>query len=171
MLSCFSHVWLFGTLWTVAHQAPLSMWFSSEVYWSGLPCPSPGNLPEPGIKLISLLSPALACGFFTTSATWEAQRGVECMWETGIDIHTLLCIKQITNENLLYNTRNYLMFSADLNGMGIWKIRNTCICVADSLHCIARNTHTCTHTHTHNCKTTTLIKNFFKALWFRTNAG
>ena len=40
-------------------------------------------------------------------------------WEVGIHIYTLLCIKQITNENLLYNTRNYLMFSADLNGMGI----------------------------------------------------
>ena len=50
MLSCFSHVRLCVTLCTVAHQAPLSMGFSIKEYWSGLPCPSPGNLPDPGIK-------------------------------------------------------------------------------------------------------------------------
>ena len=50
-----SHVWwLFVTLWTVAHQAPLSMGFSRQEYWSGLPCPSPGYLPEPGVKRVSL---------------------------------------------------------------------------------------------------------------------
>ena len=53
-------------------QAPLSMEFSRQEYWSGLPFPSPGNLPDPGIKLVSPESPALARGFFTTSATWEA---------------------------------------------------------------------------------------------------
>ena len=42
-----------------------------EEYWSGLPCPSPGDFPEPGIKPMFLTSPALAGGFFTTSATWE----------------------------------------------------------------------------------------------------
>ena len=56
---------------TVAHQAPLSMGFSRQEYWSGLPCPAPGDLPDPGIKPVSLVSPALAGGFFTTSATWE----------------------------------------------------------------------------------------------------
>ena len=45
-----SHVQLFGTPWTVAHQAPLSMGFSRQEYWSGLPFPSPGDLPDPGIK-------------------------------------------------------------------------------------------------------------------------
>ena len=72
MLSCFSCVRLFGTLWTIAPQAPLSMGFSRQEYWSGLPCPSPGDLPDPGIEPMSLLSPALAGGFFTTSATQEA---------------------------------------------------------------------------------------------------
>ena len=72
MLSHFSHVQLFVTLWTAACQAPLSMGFSRQEYWSGLPCPSPGDLPDPGIKPMSLMSPALAGGFFTTSATWEA---------------------------------------------------------------------------------------------------
>ena len=50
MLSHFSCVQLFVTPWTVAHQAPLSMGFSRQEYWSGLPFPSPGNLPDPGIK-------------------------------------------------------------------------------------------------------------------------
>ena len=45
-----SHVRLFGTLWTVAHQAPPSMGFSRQEYWNGLPCPPPGNLPDPGIE-------------------------------------------------------------------------------------------------------------------------
>ena len=62
---------LFVTPWTVARQAPLSMEFSRQEYWSGLPCPRPGDLPNPGIEPMSLLSPALAGGFFTTSATWE----------------------------------------------------------------------------------------------------
>ncbi|CAN0491905.1 unnamed protein product [Rangifer tarandus platyrhynchus] len=53
-------------------QPPLSMGFSRQEYWSGLPCPPPGDLPNPGIEPASLMSPALAGGFFTTSATWEA---------------------------------------------------------------------------------------------------
>ena len=51
---------------------PLSVGFSRQEYWSGLPCPPPGHLPDPGIKLTSLTSPALAGRFFTTGATWEA---------------------------------------------------------------------------------------------------
>ena len=50
MLSYFSCVQLFATVWTVACQAPLSLGFSREEYWSGLPCPPPGDLPDPGIK-------------------------------------------------------------------------------------------------------------------------
>ena len=53
-------------------QAPLSMGFSRQEYWSELPFPSPEDLPDPGIKPTSLISPALAGGFFTTSRTWEA---------------------------------------------------------------------------------------------------
>ena len=58
--------------WTVARQVPLSMGFSKQKYWSGLPFPPPRDLPNPGIKPTSLASPALAGRFFTTSATWEA---------------------------------------------------------------------------------------------------
>ena len=65
-----SPVQLFVTPWTVALQAPLSMGFSRQEYWSGLPLPPPGYLPKPGIEPTSLMSPALAGRFFTISITW-----------------------------------------------------------------------------------------------------
>ena len=71
MLNHLSLVQLFVSQRTIARQAPLSVGFSRQEYWSGLPCPSPGDLPDPGIKPES---PALASGFFTTSTTWEAPR-------------------------------------------------------------------------------------------------
>ena len=58
---------LFATSWTVAHQAPPSMEFSRQEYWSGLPLPYPGDLPHPGIKSASFVYPALAGRFFTTA--------------------------------------------------------------------------------------------------------
>ena len=61
-----SHVRLFVTPWTIACQAPLSMEFSSQEYWSGLPFPPPGDLSDAGSEAVSLVSPALAGGFFTT---------------------------------------------------------------------------------------------------------
>ena len=57
---------------TVAHQAPLSMGFSRQQSWIGLPCPPPGDLPNPGIEPVSFMSLSLAREFFTTSATREA---------------------------------------------------------------------------------------------------
>ena len=65
------HVQLFVTLWIVAHQAPLSMGFSRQEYWSGLPFPPLGDLPDPGIKAVS---PALAGGFFTTELPGKTSR-------------------------------------------------------------------------------------------------
>ena len=73
MLSHFSLVCLFVTPWTVAHQAPLSMGFSRQECWSGLPFPSPEDLPNPGIEPAPLASPALPSVFFITSVMWEAQ--------------------------------------------------------------------------------------------------
>ena len=69
VLSHVSRVQLFATLWTVAHQAPQSMGFSRQEYWSGLLFPTTGDVPNPGIEPAF---PALAGGFFTTSTTWEA---------------------------------------------------------------------------------------------------
>ena len=65
VLSRFSPVLLFATPWTVALQAPLHMGFSRQENWSGLPCPPPGDLPDPGIETVSLTPPALADRFFT----------------------------------------------------------------------------------------------------------
>ena len=70
MLSLLCRVRLFVTPWTIARQAPPSIGFSRQEYWSGLPFPPPGDLPNPGTVPMSL---ALAGSFFTTSATWEAR--------------------------------------------------------------------------------------------------
>ena len=72
MLSHFSCVQFLATLWSLAHQAPLSIGFSRQEYWSGLPWLSLGDLPKSGIELASLMSPALEDGFFTTSAIWKS---------------------------------------------------------------------------------------------------
>ena len=63
----FSCVQFFVTPWTVARQAPLPMDFPRHEYWSGLPFLTPGDLPNPGIEVVSLASPAVAGGFFTTA--------------------------------------------------------------------------------------------------------
>ena len=67
----FSCIQLFAATWTVVCQVPLPMELSKQEYWSGLLFPTSGHLSDPGIKPMSLVSPALAGGFFTTSATWE----------------------------------------------------------------------------------------------------
>ena len=83
------HVSLFRTPWTIAHQAPLSMGFSRQEYWSGLPFPSPGDLPEPGTKPVCPVSPALQSDYFTT----EPQ---------GCPLHML-------NSNLLDPSTSYIL--------------------------------------------------------------
>ena len=60
--------------WTVTHQALLSVEFPRQEYWSGLTFPTPGDLPDPGIKTATGASPLLADGFFTTSSTWQAPK-------------------------------------------------------------------------------------------------
>ena len=98
-LSHFIPVWLFVTLWTVACQAPLSMGFSRQEYRSRLPCPPPGNLPDPGIGTASLISPEFAGRFFNTSATWEVFDCVDHnrLWkilkEIGVSDH-LTCLQR-----------------------------------------------------------------------------
>ena len=104
VLSRFSHVQLFATPGTVAHQASLSMGFSRQEYWSGLPCPPLGDLPNPGIEPVTLTSPALADSFFTTSTTWEA---------LALDTQKLICHEtatslQIRTKNLTSTKKLYI---------------------------------------------------------------
>ena len=91
MLSCFTCVWLCVTLWIVASQAPLSMWFSRQGYWSGLPCPPQRDLPNPGTEPWSLKSPVLVGGFFTISAIWEVQVALVCAVLNSLQLCPTLC--------------------------------------------------------------------------------
>ena len=71
---CFSHVQLFATPWTAARQASLSIGFSRQEYWSGLPFPSPGALSDPGMEPTFLKSPALVgTAFFTTASSGKPE--------------------------------------------------------------------------------------------------
>ena len=76
MYAFHSYVWSVmsdsAAPWTVAHQAPLPMEFSRQQYWCDVPFPTPGDLPDPGMKSTSPVSPALAGVFFTTIISWEA---------------------------------------------------------------------------------------------------
>ena len=104
VLSYFSHVWLFETPWTTACQALLSMEFSRQEYWTELPFPLPGDLPYPGIEPMSLMSTALAGGFFITSALawkipWMEEPGrlqsmgslrVGLDWATSLSLFTFM---------------------------------------------------------------------------------
>ena len=86
MLSLFSRVWLFVTLWTVAPQDSLSMAFSRQEYWNRWPIPTPGDLPDSGIEPVS---PALAGRFLTTSTTisqrWKSLVGCRLWGHTESD--------------------------------------------------------------------------------------
>ena len=84
-VSVLSRVWRFATPWTLACQAPLSVGSSRQEYWSGLPCPPPGDLPDPGIKLASLMSPALAAvsDFCTIQRTFTGVGEHEFRWVEG----------------------------------------------------------------------------------------
>ena len=95
MLNFFNHVQLFMALWTVLDRL-LCLWDSLE-YWSGLPCLLQGNLPNPGLKPVSLVSPALAGGLFTISANWEANlsevfqnQHIQNLKHEGIPTHNCL---------------------------------------------------------------------------------
>ena len=99
--SHFSCCKLFVILWTVACQASLSMGFSRLEYWSGLPYPSPGDLPNPGIKPASLISPALAGKFFTTlppgkfSAVWHYSKKTAVHEKMALNRHQIWCCPDV----------------------------------------------------------------------------
>ena len=93
-LSCFSPVQLFETLRTVTHQAPLSMGFSRQEYWSELPCPPPWGLPHPGMEPKSLKSPALVSAFFTTSTTREHFQTWLCILDVMVRLWPQTCLQR-----------------------------------------------------------------------------
>ena len=109
MLSGFSRVQPFVTPWTVAHRAPLSRGFSRQKYWSGLPCPLLGDLPDPGIEPMSLVSPALAGELFITSATWEVLLlyklcAIASLWGLGVGISSLVYVGSVsTNRQCVFS--------------------------------------------------------------------
>ena len=90
VLSRFSLAQHFATLWTVAHQAPLSMGLSRQEYWSGLLWPPPGDLSNPRTEPLSLMSSISLGGFFASTATWEAQ--IICF------TYFILCYLEIINK-------------------------------------------------------------------------
>ena len=109
VLSCFSCVLLFETPWAVALQAPLSMGFSCQEYWSRFSFLSPGDLPNPGIEPMSHKSPALAGGFFTTSTTWEV-----CIFYHSKKVLTFFLKKTKKEKKRLYNTKGGLIYLRSL---------------------------------------------------------
>ena len=122
--SCFSHVWLFVTPWIVAHQAPLSMGFPRQEYWCGLPFPSPGDLPEPGIEPASS---ALAGKFFTMEPPGKSRE--PCNWcyfseaETvtisSTDVPPAHCLADFLPEDGMFHSTQSWMLKHQLTGEGL----------------------------------------------------
>ena len=119
VLEWLSHDWLFVTPWTLAHLAPLSMGFSSQDYWSGLPFPPPGDLAGPGIGPIP---PALAGGFFTSCTTCVSDIPGE---RTGIPLSSFLPLRWI----FLSPSWPYWRFgSLCVLTSCSWSVWSSCIC-------------------------------------------
>ena len=106
-------------LGTIACQAPLSIGFSRQEYRSGLPCASPRDLPDPGIERASLMSPAVAGGFFTTSASWEAL--INCTPIQKLNLKKLT-LQHIFKKRVVNIHSNH--FTAQLPEVSGWIIRN-----------------------------------------------
>ena len=101
---------------TVALQAPLSMEFSRQEHWRGLPWPPPGDLPNSGTEPTPLASPALAGGFFTTWATWEALDFVRCFFYVDWDDHILLfCFVNVAYDTDGFSILNHLCTYGAMN--------------------------------------------------------
>ena len=117
VLSSFSCVQLFVTLWTVARQPPLSMGFFQQEYWNGLPCPPPGDLPNPGIKPASPVSTSLV-EFFTTESPWRflINLKIELPCDPAIPLLGIYLEK-----TLIQNDTYAPMFIAAFTIVKIWK--------------------------------------------------
>ena len=105
-----SRILVFATPWTVAHQAPLSMGFSRQEYWSGLPCLPPGFLFSPGIEPVS---PALVGGFFTTAPPgWSWNSNTLATWCKDLThLKRLWCWEKGTTEDRNYSVPEFCSLS------------------------------------------------------------
>ena len=111
MQSHFSPLWLFATRGTVAHHAPLSMGFSRQVYWSGLPCPSLGDFPNPGIES---LSPTL----WVDSLLSELPGKPKNIWTGSLFLLQRILLTQETNRRLLHC--RWILYQLSYQGSPIW---------------------------------------------------
>ena len=153
MLSHFSCVQLFLSLWTVALQVPLLMGFSRQEYWSGLPCPPPGGLPDSGLEPISLRSPALVGRFFTTSAAWEAP----------LSAHRPAIWAGLFKDSSMKCELGWLKFWGWLLGAGvIWRLVHT---QTDNWCQLTGGTPTGLSARTHTRGLSLLLPGFFTAPW------
>ena len=113
----FSWIQLFVTPWTIAHQAPLSMGFSRQDYWIGLPFPSPGDLPDPGIKPTSLTSSALEGRFFTPLPPGKPELSVGifiCKWNKWTVNNLCRKDRWINNQSQGYGTKDIHFLFIDI---------------------------------------------------------
>ena len=125
MLSRFGCGWLFVTLWTVACQAPLSMGFSRQEYWSGLSCQPPGHLPDPGMEHVPPLSPILAGEFFTT---WDKVYPCCCKWQNSLLSHGWMIFHCVCVIHCVYMCIYMCVFVC------------VCVCVCVFIFCIHLST-------------------------------
>ena len=102
VLSCFSHVRLFLTLWTTAHQAPLSKGFSRQEYWSGLPFPSSGDLPDPGIKPTSLCLLHWQVDPLPLTPPGKAPQNLQLSFKKYLFSHDIIQFKKFSFINLFF---------------------------------------------------------------------
>ena len=130
MLSHFSCVWLCATIWTVACQPPLSKGLSRKEYWNGLPCPPPGDLPDPGIESTSL----------TSNFHWQAGPGKPIINHVGLQIH------QAAKARLMPWTQRIPRLTERPAG---WEHQSECCLGGYGRLCQSLLYSTVTHTHTH----------------------
>ena len=113
-MKLLSRVWLFETLWTVAYKAPLSMEFSRQEYWSGLPFPSPGNIPDPGIKP---RSPTLQADALLSEPPGKPKEGPERILQIFWEKYKLVLQPGTTDKAWYYCS---LAYASTYNPLGFW---------------------------------------------------
>ena len=119
-----------ATPWTTARQAPLSMGFTRQEYWSGLPCPPPGDLSDAGVQHTSLMSPALTGRFLSTSSTWEAPSGRATIiqrldWGWGWRIHFFFFfLKVMYLPPTFFFKGSLLIYGFIYSFMVVWLVRS-----------------------------------------------